>query len=70
MSSHGRTVPNTMTMIVDPFGFGLRYNAWTSFPARKPSAGAVRGPVSVLLRGWDSPAVFFEYKLLDRGNSQ
>src|SRR5438445_8251018 len=29
-----------------------------TIPARKPSAGARPWPVSVLLRGWDSPASF------------
>jgi len=29
-----------------------------SLPARRPSAGARPWPVSVLLRGWDSPASF------------
>ena len=32
-----------MTWSVLPFEVGLQYNGWTSFPARRPSAGAVPG---------------------------
>jgi hypothetical protein len=37
---------------------GLRYKKITSLPARRPSAGALRRPVSILLGGKNSPAVF------------
>src|SRR5437016_7528158 len=41
------------------FRFGLRYNENATVPGAQTERRGEAGPVSVLLRGWDSPAAFF-----------
>src|SRR5437660_10190166 len=40
------------------FRFGLRYNEKATVPGAQTERRGEAGPVSVLLRGWDSPAAF------------
>src|SRR5438132_13327981 len=40
------------------FRFGLRYNEKATDPGAQTERRGEAGPVSVLLRGWDSPAAF------------
>ena len=55
---------NDMSVLL--FQVGLRYNERDIVPAQPSRGGA--GPVSVLLRGWDSPAAFVSL-LVSRGYS-
>ena len=41
------------------FQVGLRYNEKANDPGAQTERRGEAGPVSVLLRGWDSPAAFF-----------
>src|SRR6266851_7776590 len=48
-----------MTWFVLPFQVGLWYNEEANDPGAQTERRGEAGPVSVLLRGWDSPAAFF-----------
>jgi hypothetical protein len=58
---------------VDLLGrIGLRYNEEANAPGAQTKRRGEAGPVSVLLRGWDSPAdfsIFLSASMLDQATS-